>query len=150
MPFPLSYRREIECSPASGVAVLLNRMSEELQREGLQNVYVWNDGITFDGTKAQPRSRRNPFGGLDGGEIEISVKGRKLAVSYRLRFGGLVLITAACAIIGFMLLDIKGGIGWTLSPLLWLAIMWLAGIVANYVQTARAFAALMRRVLKGV
>ncbi|HKG12406.1 MAG TPA: hypothetical protein VKB12_03680, partial [Pyrinomonadaceae bacterium] len=103
MPFPLSRRGEIACNPASSVAVVLAGISEELRKAGLQNVQARGDRVYFGGTKS--KGRRTYMGLIDEGELKISRKGGGLAVSYRLRFRGLLMVTVVSAVMGFGLFD---------------------------------------------
>ena len=59
MAFPLSYRGKIECGSRAGTAALLDSMSGELHRVGLQNVFVWSSGISFGGATAQYGIKEN-------------------------------------------------------------------------------------------
>ncbi len=148
LPFPLTHRGEIECKRASDAAVLLDRMLEELLDAGLQNVQVCEGVISFEGARRSKwrRKSRNRFASIDVGEIEISTKDGKLAVTYRLRFRGLLLLTAASVVLAFWQLDLDGNSYWYLSSTLWIAVSWLVALVGNYTQATTDFAAMIRRV----
>lgn len=149
MAFPLTHRGEIELRRASDAAVLFDRILEELRDAGLQNVQVYDGVISFEGGTWTSRTSKNRFGSIDVGEIEISTKDGKLAVSYRLRFNGLLLLTAACALLGFWLLDFKGDFEFFFSSWWWIGVSWLVTIVWGNVRAASDFAALIRRAQRG-
>jgi hypothetical protein len=148
MPFPLSRRGEFACNPASSAAVVLVGISEELRKAGLRNVRVLGDCVYFGGTKS--KGRRTYMGLIEEGEVKISRKGGGLAVSYRLRFRGLLMVTVVSAVMGFGLFDLTTGMLSFPPPLFWVAVLWLLTMAGDYVQTSFDFASLMRRTLKGV
>ena len=149
MTFPLTHRGEIECRRASDATVLFDRIVEELRDAGLQNVQVYDGRISFEGGTWMSRTSKNRLGSIEVGEIEISMKDDKLAVAYRLRFNGLLLLTAASALVGFWLLDVKGGFEFYFSSWWWVGVSWLVTIVWSNVQAASALSALIRRAQRG-
>lgn len=148
MPFPLSRRGEIACNPASGPALVLDGISEELQKAGLRNVRVNGDCVYFGGTES--KGRRTYMGLIEKGEVKISRRGGGLAVAYSLRLRGLLMVTVLSAVMGFGLFDLTTGMLSFPPPLFWIAVLWLLTIVGDYVQTSHDFASLIRRALKGV
>jgi hypothetical protein len=148
MPFPLSRRGEIHCNPASSVAVVLVGISEELRKAELQNVQVCGDCVYFGGTAS--KGRRIYMGLIKEGEVKISRRGGGLAVSYSLRFRGLLMVTVVSAVMGFGLFDLTTGMLSFPPPLFWIAVLWWLTMVGDYVQTSFDFASLMRRALEGV
>lgn len=148
MPFPLSRRGEIACNPASSAALVLDGISEELRKAGLQNVRVRGERVYFDGTKS--KGRKAYMGLIEEGEVKISGKGGGLAVAYSLRFRGLLMVTVVSAVMGFGLFDLTTGMLSSPPPLFWVAALWLLTIVGDYVQTSLDFTSLIRRALKGV
>lgn len=148
MPFPLSRRGEIAFDPASSPVLVLGGISEELQKAGLLNVRVSGECVYFGGTKS--KGRRTYMGLIEEGELKISRRGGGLAVSYRLRFRGLLMVTILSAVMGFGLFDLTTGMLSFPPPLFWIAVLWLLTIVGDYVQTSHDFASLIRRALKGV
>ena len=114
----------------------------------MQNVQVLGDRVSFRGPKS--KGRRAYMGLIDEGEVKISRKGGRVAVAYRLRFRGLLIVTAVSAVIGFGLLDWATGLQPFPSPLFWVAVLCLLTIVGDYVQSAFDFTSLIRRALKEV
>jgi hypothetical protein len=123
-------------------------ISEELRKVELQDVQVRGDCVYFGGTKS--KGRRIYMGLIEEGEVKISRKDGGLAVSYSLRFRGLLLVTVVSAVMGFGLFDLTTGILSFPPPLFWVAVLWLLTIVGDYVQTSSDFASLIRRSLEGV
>jgi hypothetical protein len=126
----------------------MGRISEELRKAGLRSVDARGDRLSFRGPES--KHRRTYMGLIDEGEVKLSRKGGGLAVSYRLRLRGLLLVTVVSAVMGFGLIDYASGLLSFPSPLFWVAVLWLLTIVGDYVQTAFDFTSLMRRTLKGV
>ena len=148
MPFPLSRRGEIACSPASSAAVVLVGISEELRKAELQDVQVRGDCVYFGGTIS--KGRRIYMGLIEEGEVKISRKDGALAISYSLRFRGLLMVTVVSAVMGFGLFDLTTGMLSFPPPLFWIAVLWLLTIVGDYVQTSSDFASLIKRSVKDV
>jgi hypothetical protein len=148
MTFPLTHRGEIELKRAPDAAALFDRILEELRDAGLRNVQVWDGRVSFEGTKWQWGKPKNRLGSVDVGEIEISTKDGKLTVSYRFRLRGLLLLTGAFAVIGFYLFNL-GDTHDSMVTSLIIAGSWLVTIIANYVQAASDFKALIRRAIRG-
>lgn len=151
MAFPLTHQREIELKYASDAALLFDRIVEELRDAGLRNVQVCEGRISFEGVKWpnwQGRKSKNRLACIDVGEIEISTKNGRLAVSYRLRLKGLLILTVAFAVIGFYLFNIGDTYNSIFTSLL-IAVSWLISIGGNYVRAARDFDDLIRRAQRG-
>jgi hypothetical protein len=135
---------------ASDASILFDRILEELHKAGLRNVQVYDGVISFEGGMWTSGTSKGHFGGIEMGEIEILTKDGKLAVAYRLRFNGLLFLTAACALVGFWLIDFKGIFNdFYFSSLWWAGVLLLVTIVSNNVRTASDFAALIRRAQRG-
>lgn len=147
MPFPLSRRAEIACKPASNAALVMGGISERLRDAGCENVRVVGDRIYFAGPKW--KKRQGHLGMITEGEVKISTKGGRLVVSYSLRFKGLLMLTAAFAMLGLWMLNPWGVAPPFLSPLFWVPVSWLLGQVGSYIQTTVDFSRLMKRALKG-
>jgi hypothetical protein len=129
---------------------LFDRIVEELRDAGLQNVQVWDGRISFEGVSGNMwrRRKKSRLGAIDVGEIEISMKDGKLAVSYSLRLNGLLILTAAFAVIGFYVFNFADARSSIFTSLL-IAGSWLVSIVGNYMQVSSDFAALIRRAQGG-
>jgi hypothetical protein len=148
LTFPLTHRREIELKSATDAAALFDRIVEELRDAGLRNVQVWDGRVSFEGTKWRWGKSKSRLGSIDVGEIELSTKDGKLAVSYSFRLRGLLLLTVAFAVIGFYLFNL-GDTRSSMVTSLVIAGSWLFTIVGNYVQASSDFKALIRRAIKG-
>jgi hypothetical protein len=151
MPFPLSYRGKIECRSYTGVASLLDRMSEVLRSEGLQNVFVWSSGISFGGTAAGYSPTQSAGGNhltiINEGEVDISASGDELVVSYTLHFWAVAVVVTLCALGVFVLLGLGEPtpslpVRAALSVALWLLMMG-----GGYLFAASSFESMIRRAL---
>jgi hypothetical protein len=133
---------------STDAAALFDRIVEELWDAGLQNVQVWDGRVSFEGTKWQWGKSKSRLGSVDVGEIELSMRDGKLAVSYRLRLRGLLLLTVACAVVGFYFFN-WGDTHNSMVTSLVIAGSWLFSIIGNYVQAASDFKALIGRAIRG-
>lgn len=153
MAFPLSYRGKIECGSRADTAALLDSMSEELRKAGLQNVFVWGSGISFGGATGQygiKENEGNKLTVINEGEIDISPSGDKLVVSYTLHFWGVAVASALFALGVFGLLCLAGQppalpVRAALSAVLWL---FTSGL--GYLFATHNFESLIMRALDGV
>lgn len=147
MPFPLSRRAKIVCNPASDAALLMGDISERLREAGCEDVQLAGDRVYFAGPKG--KDRRQLLRLIDEGEVKISTKDGRLVVSYSLRFKGLLILTAAFALLGLGLLHPAAfGLSSFSSFLFLVSGSWVLGQVVAYIQAADGFARLVKHALK--